>query len=98
VNGNAADIVANHFTFTGMDPGTDFDPKWQDFIGNGAGAADAAPRPVGGGENAVAGRLDLMAANASRVARNRAAMIVEEIVPAGGRRARQPFRSSPRCQ
>jgi hypothetical protein len=47
-----------------MQSGANFDAKRPDFIGNGAGAADAAGRTVKGGENAVAGRFDLTTAKA----------------------------------
>ena len=49
--------LPGHFALACMQPGTDFDPKRPDFIGNGAGAADAAGWTVKGGKNAVAGRL-----------------------------------------
>ena len=82
VNGNPTDIVVDHFAFAGMEPSTDFDPKRPDLLGNGAGAADAARRSVEGGKNAVAGRLDLMAAKACEIAPDRGVMTVEEITPA----------------
>ena len=54
MNGNAADIVVDHFALAGMEPGTHFDAERPDLVGNGAGAADPARRTVEGGKNAVA--------------------------------------------
>ena len=59
-----------------MEPGADFDAKLPDLAGNGAGTTDAARRTVEGGENAVAGGLDFMAAKACEVAPDRGVVIV----------------------
>jgi hypothetical protein len=65
-----------------MQSSANFDAKRSDFIGNGAGAADAAGRTVKGSKNAVAGRLDLTTAKARQVAPDCGVMIVEKIAPA----------------
>jgi len=65
-----------------MQSGANFDAKRPDFIGNRAGAADAAGWTVKGGKNAVAGRFDLMTAKARQVASDCGVMIVEKIAPA----------------
>jgi hypothetical protein len=64
VNGNAADIIADYFALAGMNPGADFNAKRPELVGDGASAAHAACRTVESGKNAVAGRLDFMAAEA----------------------------------
>ncbi len=66
VNGNAADIIADYFALAGMKPGADFNAQRPELIGDGASAAHAACRTVESGENAVAGRLDFMAARSVR--------------------------------
>jgi hypothetical protein len=52
-----------------VEPGTDFETERPDFLGNGAGAANAARRTVKGGKKAVTGRFHLMAAKAYEIAR-----------------------------
>jgi hypothetical protein len=55
VNGNAADIIADHFALAGMQAGTDLNAQRPDFVGDSASAAQAAWRTVESGKNAVAG-------------------------------------------
>jgi hypothetical protein len=71
VNGNTAVVVAQDFAFPRVEPGTDFYAKRLSFVGNRAGAAHPTRRAVEGGKNAVAGRLDLMAAKQREVAPDR---------------------------
>ena len=81
VNGDAADIVAHHFALASMKPGTNFDAKRFDFFGNSASATNAARRTVEGSENAIAGCLDLMAAETSEIASDRGVMTIEQVMP-----------------
>jgi hypothetical protein len=100
VNGNATDIVANHFALAGMQPCANVDPEWAYFLRNGASAADTARRAIESRQNAVPSRLDLMAAKASEIASDRGVMFVEEIAPAAistrstGTGAREPVKNS----
>ena len=89
VNGNAADIAVDHFAFTGVQTGANFDPERPDFLGDGASAAHAASRTIEGGENTIAGGLNFMAAKTRKVAPDCGEVIVEQPPPAlvaeGGR-------------
>ena len=61
-------------------------------------AADGARRAVERGEEAVAGRVDLAAAKALELAPHRRVVGARAARASGGRRARQPARSSRRCR
>ena len=79
--GDPADVVANHFTFPGMETRASINSEWMYFLGNSTGAANAACRTIESRENAVPSCLDLMAAKAGEVASDRGVMFIEEIVP-----------------
>ena len=96
--GDPADVVAHHFTFPGVETRANINSEWVYFLGNSAGAANAACRTVESRKNAVARCLDLMAAKAREIASDRGVMIVEEIRATGCRQARQLSLSSQRCQ
>src|SRR5437763_17207855 len=64
VNGDAADVVADHFALAGVKSGTHFNAERPDFVSDGACAANAACRAVERGKKPIAGRFQLMAAKA----------------------------------
>src|SRR3954453_2306986 len=82
VNGDAADIVADHFALAGMQPGADLDADRPDFVGDRAGTANAARWTVKRCEKAVARSLHLMAAKSRQIAADGGVMMVEQIAPA----------------
>jgi hypothetical protein len=82
VDRDAANIVADHFTLAGVEPGTDFNAERPDLLGNGAGATNTARWTIKRGEKSIAGRFDLMAAKACEIATDRGVMIIKEIAPA----------------
>ena len=57
VNGDPADIVADHFALAGMEPGTNFDPKRFNLFGNSARTTNAPRWSVERGQNAIADHL-----------------------------------------
>ena len=59
MDGDAAHLGTHHFAFSGVKAGTNFEPERLDRIHDGAGALHGARRPVEGGEEAVAGGIDL---------------------------------------
>jgi hypothetical protein len=60
VDGDAADIVADHFALAGMQPGSDLDAERLDFLDDGAGATNATRGTVESREKSVAGGLDFV--------------------------------------
>src|SRR6185369_4761239 len=64
VHGDATHVVAHELALPGVKACPDLDPERADGVADGAGAADGPRRAVEGGEEAVAGRLDLAAAEA----------------------------------
>ena len=81
VNRNATDIVAHHFALAGVQPCANINSEWVYFLGNSAGAADAARRTIECCKYPVAGRLDFSTAKPSEIAADRQMMIVQQIVP-----------------
>jgi hypothetical protein len=65
-----------------MEPGPDLDAERRDFLGDGAGATNAARGTVEGREKSVAGGFDFVAAKAREVAPYRRVMAAEQIAPA----------------
>jgi hypothetical protein len=63
-------------------PSSNIDPERTNFFDDCAGAADCAPRPVEGDEEAVTGRVGLASAKAHNVSSNRGIMFVEQVAPA----------------
>jgi hypothetical protein len=58
------DIVVNFLAFASVKPSSNIDPERTNFFDDCAGAADCAPRPVEGDEEAVTGRVGLASAKA----------------------------------
>ena len=71
VDGDAADVVAHHLALARVDARADADALLLGGVEDRARAADRARRAVEGGEEAVAGRLHLAAAEALERARAR---------------------------
>jgi len=82
VNGNSADIVADHFALACVKSGPEFDAERLDLLRNGAGTANAARRTVKCGEEAVARHLDFMASEAREISTDHRMMMIENISPA----------------
>src|SRR6478609_6692075 len=78
VNGNAADIIADHFALAGMKPGADFNPQRPDFVCDGASAPYGACGTVESSKDAIAGRLHFVAAEARKGTPYRGVMGVKE--------------------
>ena len=68
VDSDPADVLSHHLALAGMQPGAHFDIECLDFLGDGAGAANAARGPVKRGEKTIARRLDLTAAKTREIA------------------------------
>jgi hypothetical protein len=82
VDGDAADVVADHFALAGVEPGSDLDAERRDFLGDRAGATNAARGTVERPEKSVAGGFDFVAAKAREIAPYRRVMTAEQITPA----------------
>ena len=82
VDRNATDILAHHLAFAGVETGTNFNSKLTDFVADGASTTDAACRAVEGGQNTVAGALDLMTTEPRKVTLDYGVVIVEKTAPA----------------
>ncbi len=82
VDGDAAEIVADHFAFAGVKSGADLDAQRPGVGGNGDGATDAARRPVERGQKPVAGRLDFAAPETVEITPNRPVVRGQEVAPA----------------
>src|SRR3954464_8755607 len=82
VNGDAADVVANHFALAGVESGTHFNYQRPDYFGDSARAANAACRTVERGKKTVAGCFHLLATKAYQVTPNHRVVMVEKIAPA----------------
>ena len=82
MNGDPADVVANHFTFPSMETRANINSEWTYFLGNSAGAANTACRTIECSEYSVAGRFDFSAPKPSKIAPDRSVMIVKQITPA----------------
>ena len=82
MNGDTADIIAHHLALAGMQARTNLDAERLDLLSDGAGAADAARRPVKGRQKAVAGGFHLAAAEASENAPDRGVVVVKQTAPA----------------
>src|SRR5438477_4237938 len=72
VDGDAADLRPVELTFAGVDTGADLDAQLPDSLAGRERTADGARRPVEGGEEAVARRVHLAAAEAVELAPDRA--------------------------
>src|SRR4029077_12496454 len=78
---NAAHVLTHHFALAGMQPRANVDSERFNLLSNRTSAANPTGWTVKGGKKAVAGRLDLMAAKASKIASDCGMMLVEEIAP-----------------
>src|SRR6185369_17864424 len=63
---DSAEFAVDGLDFAGVHAAPDLQPKRTDRLGDRAGAADGPCRPVEGGEEAVSGRVDLLAAVATQ--------------------------------
>jgi len=61
-------LTVDELTLTGVQAGADLKPEFPDGLGDRAGAADRARRPVEAREEAVAGDVKLCAAEADELA------------------------------
>src|SRR4051812_29625895 len=64
VDGNAGDVAVVELALAGVEPGTNREPERHHAVADGGRAPDRASRAVEGREEAVAGRVDLVAAEA----------------------------------
>jgi hypothetical protein len=56
MHGNAPDVIADHFTLPGVQPGADLNAERPDFVGDGASAAHTTCGTVESSKNAIAKR------------------------------------------
>jgi hypothetical protein len=82
VHGDAADLRAVELALAGMDAGADLDAELPHGLSGRERAADGARRTVEGGEEAVARRVHLPAAEAVELAPDRAVVFAEQLAPA----------------
>jgi hypothetical protein len=82
VDSNATDILAHYLAFAGAETGTDFNSKVGGFRRYWYKHNAAGCRTVEGGQNTIAGTLDLMTTKSRKVALDHGEMIVEKTAPA----------------
>ena len=76
-----ADVVAHPLALTGVHARSDFEAGLTEAIADGDSAADGARRPVEGGEESVARRGDLLAAEMFELAAYRRVMLFKDVAP-----------------
>src|SRR2546423_11251893 len=84
VDGDAADVIAADFDLAGVDAAADVEPELTGGIADRTGTLEGPGGSVEGGEEAVAGRLDLAASEAYELAADGRVVTVEQITPAAG--------------
>src|SRR5581483_1868225 len=82
VHGDAAQLVAEPLALARMDTGADVDAEDAARVLDRAGAPDGAGGPVERGHEAVAGAVDLLAAEALELAADVGVVALEELAPA----------------
>ena len=81
MHGNPGDLAVRDLAFPGMQARTDGDAQLSDTVDDGAGATDRACRPVEDGEKAVAGGVDLAAAESRQLAPDDRVMTLQQLAP-----------------
>ena len=82
MDGDATHLGTHQFAFAGVKAGANLKPEWLNGIHDGTGALHGAGGPVEGGEEAVAGGINLAPAEANEVAPHRGVMAVQKLTPA----------------
>jgi len=98
VDGDPAEVAVAQLDLAGVEPGPDGHVDVADLVAEGDRAGDRPAGAVEAGQEPVAGRLDDAAAPLLDQAASQVVVDLEQLPPAGGRRARRPARSSPRCR
>jgi hypothetical protein len=80
--GDAANIVAHHFTLSSMETRANINAKGVNFFRNSARAANAARRAIERSEYSIAGCLDLSASKSSEITPDGDVMIIKQFMPA----------------
>jgi hypothetical protein len=83
VHGEPADLLSPHFHFAGVHANPGREPDTSQVVTESAGAADRATRPVEGGQEAIAGGVDLASTEPCQVPAHDRVVLVEERAPAG---------------
>ena len=83
VHREPADPLAPHLHLTGVHAGADRDPDARERVTDRAGAADRATGSVEGGEEPVAGGVDLAPAEPGQLLAHDRVVLVEERAPPG---------------
>ena len=94
----AGDRPALPFHLTGVQAGPDLDAEAGYRIADGACATDGPGRPVEGGEEAVAGGVDLHAAEPLKEPPHLRVMILQQVTPPAVTQPPGPNPSSRRCR
>src|SRR5262245_23395104 len=81
VDGDATDLVAEHFALTRMETAPYVEPERSHVVADSARTADRARRPVERREETVAGAIDLAAAKSYELAAHRRVVLLEQLAP-----------------
>ena len=82
VDRDSGEIVAAPFDLTAVQPGADIQPQRSDDFAYGRGAVDGSGRAIKGGQESVAGRLDLLTPEALELATHGVVVSVQDVPPA----------------
>ena len=98
VDGDPADLAVDQLALAGVQAGADLEAELAHRLGDRAGAADRPGRAVEGGEEAVAGGVDLLAAEPDQLAPDERVVALEQVAPAPVAELAPRARSSRRCR
>ena len=98
VDCDAADVVADQLTFSGVEADAHLDPEVAHRVAGRAGASDRPRGSVERGQEAVAHRLHRPSAVALELAAHEPVVLSERVQPAAVSELRGADESSPRCQ